>query len=225
MTDREINIKDMFIATIQFDEANSDDYKDLAEAAAQFTIVRQIVAELQNFAAEQLSGASGRAVEQKSVIAAAMRRKMKRFSRTARALNIDDAGLRRLFRIPDENNYQILASAAREFVEEARRFAADFARLGISAAKINDLEQDVEDLETAIGAKASAQLETIGATAGIDEQIERGMDAATKLDAIMHNVYDDDPVKLTQWQSARHVKRAPRSQTETKPPENPPPTE
>lgn len=225
MTDREINIKDMFIATIQFDEANSDDYKDLAEAAAQFTIVRQIVAELQNFAAEQLSGASGRAVEQKSVIAAAMRRKMKRFSRTARALNIDDAGLRRLFRIPDENNYQILASAARAFVEEARRFAADFARLGISAAKVNDLEQDVEDLETAIGAKASAQLETIGATAGIDEQIERGMDAATKLDAIMHNVYFDDPVKLTQWQSARHVKRAPRPQTATKPSENPPPTE
>lgn len=225
MTDREINIQNMFIATVQFDEANSADYRDLPEAETQFAIVRQIVSQLQNFASEQISGASGRAVEQKSVIAAAIRRKMKRFSRTARALNIDDAGLRRLFRIPDENNYQILASAARAFVEEARRFAADFARLGISEAHTNELEQDVEDLETAIGAKASAELETIGATAGIDAQIERGMEAATKLDAIMHNVYFDDPVKLSQWQSARHVKRAPRKPKAPKPsappPENP----
>lgn len=35
------------------------------------------------------------------------------------------------------------------------------------------------------------------------------------LDAIMHNVYRDDPVKRAAWKTARHVKRAPRPATPT----------
>lgn len=225
MTDREENIQNMFISTVQFDTVNSTDYRDLPDAAAYFTIVREVITALEEYAAEQTSGARGRAVEQKSVLREAARRKMKRYSRTARALNIEDAGFRRLFSIPDNDSYPLLIATAREFVEEARRFAAEFARKGIPATLADELEADINALEAAISAKAGAHTEKVGASAGIDEQIERGMEAEIQLDAIMHNVYFDDPVKLSQWKSARHVKRAPRSQTATKPPENPPPTE
>jgi hypothetical protein len=72
--------------------------------------------------------------------------------------------------------------------------------------------------------KASGQSATVGATAGIDAEIERGMDAATILDVMMQNVYRDNPVKLAAWTQARHIKRSPqRKPKQTSP--NPAPSE
>lgn len=142
---------------------------------------------------------------------------MYRYSRTARSLNIDDPGFRRLFRVPDGDNDQTLLATAREFVVEARRFAADFARLGIPATLADELEADIDAMEAAITAKAGANTEAVGATAGIDEQIERGMKAEKILDSIMKNVYFDNPVKLAEWMSARHVRRSPKPKDEPAP--------
>ena len=64
-------------------------------------------------------------------------------------------------------------------------------------------------MEAAMSAKAAGNMETVGATAGIDQQIENGMTAEKILDSIMHNVYFDSPVKLAEWMSARHIKRSP----------------
>jgi hypothetical protein len=206
MNDRVRNIFDMFVSTVEFDAVNLNDYRSLTDAAANFAVVREVIAVLQNDFADQLSGAVAQAVEQKSVTRAAIRRRMKRFAATARGLNIDDPGLRRLFRVPDENSDQILLAAAREFVEEATRFAAQFAGRGISAAEIEALTSDITALETTNSAKAGAQIEGVGATAGIDDEIERGMKAAVILDSIMKNVYYDNAVKLAQWKTARHVR-------------------
>lgn len=218
MTDREQNIYEMFVATAQFDAENANDYKSLPSAAANFAIVRTVIAALETDSAQQTSGGRGRAVEQKSVLDAAMRRKMKRYSRTARALNIDDPGFKRLFRIPNSNNQMELVAAAREFVEEARRFAAEFAALGIPASLADELEADTNAMEAAMSAKASGQMETVGATAGIDEQIEAGMNAEKVLDSIMHNVYFDNPVKLAAWKTSRHVKKSPKKSVAPTPP-------
>ncbi|HQU82639.1 MAG TPA: hypothetical protein PKY59_05930 [Pyrinomonadaceae bacterium] len=218
MTEREENILNMFIATAQFDTENSDDYKDLPLAASNFVIVRSVIAALETDSATQVSGASGRAVEQKVVLRREIRQTLKRYSRSARTLNIDDPGLSRLFRIPDSDNDLLLLATAREFVEEARRFAADFAALGIPATLADELEADIDAFEAAMNAKASGQMETVGATAGIDERIEEGMKAEKILDSIMHNVYFDNPVKLSQWKTARHVKKSPNRQGDPTPP-------
>lgn len=207
MTEREDNIQDMFIATAQFDTENAADYADLADAVANFLIVRSVISALEGFTADQLSGIAGQAVEQKSVLRLAVRRKLVRYARTARGLNINDPGFRRLFNVPDENNDQTLLAAARVFVEEARRFEADFARRGIPKELADQLEADINAMEAAMSAKASGQMETVGATAGIDAEIERGMNAEKILDSMMRNVYDDNPVKLAAWRTARHVRR------------------
>ena len=177
---------------------------------ANFVIVRAAIAALETDSAAQVSGATGRAVEQKSVLDAAIRRKMVRYARTARALNIDDPGFQKLFRVPDENNQARLVAAAREFVDGARKYVAEFAGLGIPATLADELDADITAMETAMSAKASGQMETVGATAGIDEQIEDGMTAEKILDSIMKNVYFDNPVKLAEWATARHVKLAPK---------------
>jgi hypothetical protein len=211
MNDRVRNIFDMFVSTVEFDAVNFNDYKLLPDALANFAVVREVITVLQNDFAHQLSGAVAQAVEQKSVTRAAIRRRMKRFAATARGLNIDDPGLRRLFRVPDNDSDQILLAAAREFVEEATRFAAQFAGRGITAAEIEALADDITALETSNSAKAGAHIEGVGATAGIDDEIERGMKAEVILDSIMKNVYYDNAVKLAQWKSARHVRSAKRT--------------
>jgi hypothetical protein len=215
MNDRERNINNMFIGTIGFDDANKADYADLPDTAAHFAIVRDVIAKIAEYLSEQVSGAVGQAVEQKSVTRAAIRRRMVRFAATARGLNIDDPGLRRLFRVPDENSDQVLLAAAREFVEEATRFAAQFAARGITADETAALADDIAALDAAIRSKAGANTAGVGATAGVDAEIERGMNAEIILDSIMKNVYYDNPVKLAEWKSARHVRSAKRTKSET----------
>ncbi|CAN5386022.1 hypothetical protein BH10ACI1_BH10ACI1_18200 [soil metagenome] len=223
MDDRGQNILDMFISTVQFDVVNFNDYRTLPDAAASFVIVRAAIAGLETDSATQVSGAVGRAVEQKATIREAIRRKLKRYSRTARALNIDDAGFRRLFRIPDNDSDQLLLSTAREFTTEARRFVPEFAGRGIPASLADDLDTDINAMEAAISAKAGGRIESVGASAGVDEQIEKGMNAERILDSIMQNVYFDNPVKLAEWRTARHIKAAPKKKDPPTPPTPPTP--
>ena len=82
---------------------------------------------------------------------------------------------------------------------------------------IEDLTADIADYEQAISDKSGAQGAGAGATAGIDEAVENGMEAAVIADSIMRNVYEDDAVKLSEWAQARHVKRSPKRNI--KPPE------
>ena len=219
MRDRARNIFDMFVATVEFDRINADDYKLLPDADLKFTIVREVIAKLEEYFSDQLSGAVGQAVEQKSVLVLAVKRKMKEYSGAARALNIDDPGFRRLYRIPDGDGAVVVTAAGREFVEEITKHAAEFARFGLLAADLAALTADIDALEAAVSAKAGANMKGTGATAGIDDEIERGMDAEIFLDAMMRVVYRNNPVKLAQWKTARHVRR---SNSPSKPDEPPP---
>ncbi len=217
MDARETNILESFINMREFDRVNAADYKDFPDAKAQFTVINSSIEAMQEHAAKQTSGIGGRAVQQKSVLDAAIRRRMKSISRTARALNINDEGFRRLFSIPNGRSAQKLLAAAREFAEEATTHKAEFIKLGIRASFIEDLTADIEDYEQAISDKAGAQSATAGASAGIDEAVENGMEAAIIADSIMRNVYEDEPVKLAEWMRAKHVKRSPQRTPKTPP--------
>ena len=208
-SDRTRNISDMFTATLAFDAINRNDYKVLQTAIDQFAIVQTAANALQTYFSDQMAGAGSQAVEQKSVLKAAIRRKMKEMSKTARALNIDDPGFRKLFSVPSGMNEAVLIATAIEFVEQFNLHKAAFVGLGTPETLGDQLQTDVNALETAITAKDTAMADKAGTGAGIDDQIDKGMDAEIILDAIMHNVYRDDPVKLAAWRTARHVKRAP----------------
>lgn len=47
----------MFVATVQFDSVNANDYRDLPDAAIYFTTVREVIAAFEEYASEQTSGA------------------------------------------------------------------------------------------------------------------------------------------------------------------------
>ena len=199
----------MFTATLAFDAINRNDYKVLQTAIDQFAIVQTAANALQTYFSDQMAGAGSQAVEQKSVLKAAIRRKMKEMSKTARALNIDDPGFRKLFSVPSGMNEAVLIATAIEFVEQFNLHKAAFVGLGTPETLGDQLQTDVNALETAITAKDTAMADKAGTGAGIDDQIDKGMAAEIILDAIILNVYRDDPVKLAAWRTARHVRRAP----------------
>ena len=105
--------------------------------------------------------------------------------------------------------HDLLLATGREFVVQALAHQDPFASLGIPKEFATALTADLDALEAAMSAKADAISDKAGATAGIDQQIQLGMDAEIFLDALMFNVYTDDPVKYAAWKTARHVKRAP----------------
>ena len=207
MNDRVKNINDMFIATREFNAANAADYASLPDAAAKFAIVSDVISKLEDYLAKQTSGAIGQAVEQKSVLVQAIRRKMKEYSAAARALNIDDPGFRRLFRVPDGNGVQGLINSGREFVGEINLHKAEFERFGLKDGDIAALVADLDALEEAAADKLGANAERVGATAGVDFEIERGMNAEIFLDALIKVIYRNNAAKLGEWKSARHVRR------------------
>lgn len=210
MSERIRNVADMFIGTLQFNTANAADYAHLPDGAAKFAIVTDVADRLEDFLTDYASGKVGQAVEQKSVLVLAVRRKMKEFSAAARALNIDDPGFRRLFRITNDNGVQGVVAQGRVFVEEAGKHKTEFGRFGLVQADIDALETDVLALEEAAARKLGAASEKAGAGAGIDDEIDRGMDAEIFLDAMMKVVYRNNAAKLGEWKSARHVRRTSR---------------
>lgn len=144
---RAIARQNMFITVSQFGQDNAPDFAGNADAVEKFAVITGVIENLRQHAATQTSGAVGRTTVQKSVLRDAIRTKLKEIARTARALGIDNAGLHRLFSVPDNNGDTKLIAAAREFAAEATKFKADFLRLAMPADFIEDLTADIESFE------------------------------------------------------------------------------
>lgn len=204
-----------------FNTENSADYAAIPDAAAHFATVQAAVNALEALFATQTSGEEAAATELKSVLRLAIRRKMVSYAKNARAIALNKPGFDELFKVPDDNNDNLLVAKGREFVKEANTNAADFSALGKTPADAAALTADLDAFEAADAAQAEGKQDTVGATAGIDDMIDDGMKAEKFLDAIMSNVYRDNPIKLAQWKTARHVRRA--NQTPPAPPTPPTP--
>lgn len=79
-------------------------------------------------------------------------------------------------------------------------------------------------IDTVLAAKArqsAALAAQTAATAALAAALRRERDAVRELDAIIRNVFRDDPATLAAWKSASHIERAPRrtkTQTTAPPP-------
>ena len=213
-SNRQENIFDMFQETLVFNTENSADYAAIPDAATHFATVQAAVTALLAYFADQTSGESSAATVQKTMLKLAIRRKMVAYAKNARSIAINDAGFDEKFRVPDSDNENELIATGRQFVEEANSSSAEFTALGKLPADAAALTADLDAFEIADAAQAEGKQDTVGATAGIAQMIEEGMNAEIILDAIMFNVYNGtNPVKLAQWRTARHVQRAPQPPT------------
>jgi hypothetical protein len=186
-----------------------------------FAELNVVNAELDAHAARQSSAKNSAAegTTSKGAARANLRDDLEAISRTARAIAEVTPGLEDKFRLPrgKVNNQELLASA-RAFVADALPLKATFIAYGMPADFLDDLNDDIKAFETAVGAQETGRRERVTATAAIDEAIERGMQIVRRLDAIVHNIFRDQPAKLAAWESARHVERAPKRAKKETPP-------
>ncbi|HRI05285.1 MAG TPA: hypothetical protein PLL77_16225 [Pyrinomonadaceae bacterium] len=215
-TDRERNVADMFDATLAFDGVHASEYASMAAAAAAFARIQTARDNMETYFAQQESGESQMATEQKSLLKVAARRRMQAFARTAKkGLSATIPGIGQAFDVPDGKNEAVLVAKGRDIVTEAAKYEAEFAALGLPKAKREELTDLLDQIEDKAMEQDSKQQEKVGASAGIDAAVDDGMEAADLADVMMRNFYADDTVTLAEWKSARHIKRAP---TKTKTP-------
>jgi hypothetical protein len=119
-------------------------------------------------------------------------------------------GLDDKFRIPHNKSNQEVLAVARAAASDALPLKAEFIRRGMAADFLEDLQADIALMEEAISRTAQSTESHVAATAAIDTEIERGMNAVRQLDPLIRNTFASDPATLAAWFSASHIERTPR---------------
>src|SRR5499427_6562470 len=112
------------------------------------------------------------------------------------------------FRLPSIRNDHELTTAARSFARDAAHLKAPFLARGLPKTFIADLRAAVDAFERASQHRFVARARCGAARAGIRTAIDTALIALNRLDAIVLNVFRDEPAFLAGWTSAKHVTRA-----------------
>jgi len=225
MKDTERRRLEMFIRVREFGATHIAQFPPTSFGGEKFAILDSVIDALEEKTSAQSSGRS-RVRESTSSKAAArdeLMRDLEAISRTARAMALTTPGLNDKFRVPHNQSNQAVLATARAASTDALPLKAEFIRRGLPADFIEDLEADIEILEQAITSKAQGTESHIAATAAIDREIERGMNAVRELDPVVRNKFASDPATLAAWLSATHVERNPRRKAVA--PAPPPPSD
>jgi hypothetical protein len=224
MKDSETRRLEMFIRVREFGTAHANAFPANSRAGEVFALLNTIITEMQGHAATQSAGtrATREVTTLKAVARATLREDMEAINRTARALALTTPGLDDKFRLPRNAGDQAWLAAARSFAADADPLKAEFIRRGLPQDFLDDLNSDITAFEESIGSREQKTGERVAATVAIDESIERGMNAVRELDAIVQNIFRNDPATLAHWTSASHTERAPRHPAAVQPPPTPP---
>jgi hypothetical protein len=212
MKDTERRRLEMFIRVREFGATHTAQFPPTSFAGEKFAILNNVIDALEQQGSAQSSGRS-RVRETTSSKAAArdeLMRDLEAISRTARAMALTTPGLDDKFRIPHNQSNQAVLATARAAATDALPLKAEFIKRGLPDDFIDDLEADIEILEQAITSKVQGKESHVAATAAIDREIERGMNAVRELDPVVRNKFASDPATLAAWLSATHVERNPR---------------
>lgn len=217
---------DMFIRVRQYGETHAGAFPAGSRGNEVFVELNSVITELESHASAQESGA--RAAKEgtalKAVARAALREDMEAVARTARVMALTTPGLDDKFRLPRNMGDQAWLAAARAFASDALPLQAEFVKRGLPADFIADLNADIEAFEEAINRRAEKTGARVAAAAAVDAAVERGVNAVRELDAIVKNVFRNNPAALAQWASASHTERQPRRASPAAPsPETSPP--
>jgi len=214
----------MFVRVRDFGQAHGSDFGPASLAHQHFTNLGTVIGELDSHAAAESSGhgEARQGTETRAQARAALRDDLEAINRTARAMASEVPGIDDKFRVPRNNNDQQLLNAARAFKADADPLKAQFIARELPADFIDDLQADIDALESAISSQASGVGNHVAAGAGIDDAIDRGVEIVRKLDAIVRNKYSNNPSALAEWTSASHTERGPRRSSESPPSPQPP---
>jgi hypothetical protein len=212
MNDNHRRTYEKFVRVRDFGETHASDFLATSLGHQLFLDIGTVVGDFNQHAAAEASGHGDarQGTEVRALARAALRDRMEAIVRTARALENEVPGIQDKFRMPRGSNDRDLINAARAFKADAEPLKAHFIAHELPADFLDELQEHIDDFESAISDQSSGVGNRVAAGAALDEVIERGNDIVRKLDAIVRNKYGNNAAVLAEWTSASHTERAPR---------------
>jgi hypothetical protein len=199
----------MLVRVRDFGAARADLFPPGSLSARTFAEIGDVVDRLNASATSESSGrrAARQGVVSKAVARAALRLALEAVTRTARGIALDRPDILGKFQMPDGQNDHQLATAARQFAEDAGPLAADFVAHGLPESFVADLRAALATFERAISGRALGRETHVGARADITAALDLAFETLQRLDAIVENRVGGDPNALAAWRLARNVGR------------------
>jgi hypothetical protein len=212
MNDEDTRRLDAFLRAEEFARLQAARIPAGSFAGELFASLSHIIANLQAAADRQSSNM--RAAKQGTTSKASLRDEiilaLRAIARTARSMAHSTPGIEDRFRFSPNATEQALLSAARTFAADATPLKAEFIRRGLPATFLEDLNADIDAYEAALSRQTQGTEEHVAATAAVDDLIDEGIKVMSELNAVIRNLFADDPATLAQWLSASRVERAPK---------------
>ena len=227
MEDRHHRNREMFLRLKDFAVAHTDIpsttvWPDLA------TDLNSVLADLDGHVSSEEVGKGARRAGTTSREAArqALRESVDAIVDTARAIGETKPGFDDKYRRPRGDNDQERLDVARGIaaIIVDPEVKAEFIRHAMPADFVSDLNEDIADLQEAIGDQSEGRAGIKSAGVSIDETDARGLRVARQMNAVVQNFYRNNAAVLAEWETARHVERAPRRKTKNDPPQATPAT-
>lgn len=175
------------------------------------TELNDIIAEVEDFAAQQISGRDS-ARQETSVKDDHFDDLMEiiiNMNRAANAFAEEVPGANQKFRMPRPRSQPNVIATAQSFLSDAQPLKTKFIEYGLEADFLEDLQATMTAVKNRASEADSAEGLQTGATGGLIDALPRGMDVSRKLDAIVKIKYRNNPSMLAAWTTASHLERAP----------------
>lgn len=212
MNDRESRTYQKLLRVRNFGNAHAGDFSASSLGTQTFAILGGVVTEIESHSTSETSahGSARQGTETRAQSRAALRDDLESIARTARVMSVEIPGLNDKFRLPRNNNDNDLLNTARAFLADATPFKAQFIAYELPADFLEDLQDDINAMQTAISNQSSGVGNHVAANAALEDALGRGVEIARKLDAIVRNKYENNRAALAEWTSASHTERGPR---------------
>ena len=118
--------------------------------------------------------------------------------------------LRSAFTLPGaKTNALTLITMAQTMVQAAEPYTQVFVDNGLKPSFLDDINQAIAGLHTAVTAADNSKVTSKGATSGIKDQLAAGKQAVKLLDAIVRPALANNKTLLAQWSTVRRTAGGP----------------
>ena len=201
----------MFAHVSAFGEKHAEWFAEMRAGRAALVSLRDAMRSLGDYARAQDAGRPAARTRAKSAARERLRMYVCVLNRTMRAMAIDAPEGTQRFRLPKSNGDAALLTAARTLLVEARHLEPAFATYGLSPMVVDEFQASIDAFDRASGEARALGQASMAATRAVDATLAQARGAVSQLDAIVSNLYGNDPTVMTAWRSARRVPRTRRA--------------
>ena len=208
---------EMLVRVNQFGEDHGELFPKASQGKQHFADVAAAVKRLSGYAVSKMR-AEEEGKSKKTALRNTVRRRLRAMSVTAKLVAPDHPGMEDKFIYPDPQGDQALVTAGRMFAEDAPAFSSAFVAQGMPRTFIADLKELIDEFDQAIQARDAGKTAHAQARLDIAAALRSGTMAARKLDAMVANHLQANPLVIELWRRQRASGRPRRARTQEQEP-------